>query len=72
MPWRRLRSGDDAVDGLVEGVVVDRNEKGVVVQLIDFAVVARATGRAEEGTTVQVRVDAAEIETGKLALSVVS
>ncbi|HKX66467.1 MAG TPA: RNB domain-containing ribonuclease [Intrasporangium sp.] len=60
------------VGSTVEGVVVDQNEKGVVVQLIDFAVVAKATGRADEGATVQVRVDAAEIETGTLALSVVS
>jgi exoribonuclease R len=60
------------VGSTVEGVVVDQNEKGVVVQLIDFAVVAKATGRADEGATVQVRVDAAEIETGTLALSIVS
>ena len=60
------------VGSTLEGVVVDRNEKGVVVQLIDFAVVARATGRADEGATVRIRVDAAEIETGRVALSVVS
>ena len=54
-----------------DGVVVDQNDRGVVVQLIDLAVVAKATGRADEGATVQVRVDAAEIETGKVALSVV-
>jgi exoribonuclease R len=59
------------VGSTLEGVVVDQNDKGVVVQLIDFAVVARASGRADEGATVQVRVDAAEIETGKVALSVV-
>ena len=59
------------VGSTVEGVVVDQNDKGVVVQLIDLAVVAKATGHAAEGATVHVRVDAAEIETGKVALSVV-
>lgn len=60
------------VGSTLEGVVVDRNGKGVVVQLIDFAVVAKASGQAAEGRTVQVRVDAAEIETGRLELTVVA
>ncbi len=60
------------VGSTLEGVVVDQNDKGVVVQLIDFAVVAKASGQAAEGRTVQVRVDAAEIETGRLELSVVA
>ncbi|MDC5698774.1 RNB domain-containing ribonuclease [Intrasporangium calvum] len=55
----------------VEAVVVDRNEKHVVVQLIDLAVVAKATGQADEGEAVRVRVDAAEIETGTIELSIV-
>lgn len=59
------------VGSTLEGVVVDQNDKGVVVQLIDLAVVARASGRADEGATVRVRVETAEVETGKVALSVV-
>jgi exoribonuclease R len=56
----------------LDGVVVDRDDKGVVVQLIEPAVVERASGSAEEGGAVKVRVDAAEIETGMVKLSVVS
>lgn len=58
------------VGSSLEGVVVDQNEKHVIVQLIDLAVVARATGRAEEGQTVQVHVDAADIESGRIELSI--
>ncbi|ADU48556.1 RNB domain-containing ribonuclease [Intrasporangium calvum] len=60
------------VGSSLEGVVVDQNEKHVIVQLIDLAVVARATGRAEEGQTVQVHVDAADIESGRIKLSIES
>ena len=58
--------GDDA-----RGVVVDENDKGVVVQLIELAVVAKATGTAAAGDPVTVRVDAADVSTGTIALSVV-
>ncbi|GAA6527820.1 RNB domain-containing ribonuclease [Intrasporangium sp. DVR] len=60
------------VGSTIEGVVVDENDKHVVVQLIDLAVVTKATGRAEEGQSVRVRVDAAEIETGRVELSIVT
>jgi exoribonuclease R len=56
----------------LEGIVVDDlGEKGVIVQLAVPAVVAKATGRADAGSSVKVRVDAAEIDTGTLALSLV-
>ncbi|EWT01730.1 ribonuclease II [Intrasporangium oryzae NRRL B-24470] len=55
----------------LDGFVVDENGKGVVVQLIEYAVVARASGEADGGDAVTVRVDAAEIETGTLMLSLV-
>jgi exoribonuclease R len=51
-------------------VVVEENGKGVVVQLIDFAVVARASGTARPGDSVKVRVDAADVSTGTIRLSV--
>ena len=55
----------------LEAVVVDENDKGVVVQLIDLAVVAKAAGHARAGDTVDVRVDAADVSTGSLTLTVV-
>ncbi|MEO7754075.1 MAG: RNB domain-containing ribonuclease [Terracoccus sp.] len=54
------------------GVVVDASDKGVVVQLIEVAVVTRAAGAAEAGTTVRVRVDSASVETGTVTLTVVA
>jgi exoribonuclease R len=54
----------------LEGVVVDENQKGVVVQLVELAVVARASGSAKAGETVTVRVDAAEVTTGTISLSI--
>ncbi|GAA2748275.1 RNB domain-containing ribonuclease [Terrabacter aerolatus] len=59
------------VGGTLEAVVVDENDKGVVVQLIELAVVAKAAGRARAGDTVRVRVDAAEVSTGTITLTVV-
>ncbi len=55
----------------VPAYVVDELEKGCLVQLIDVAVVAKATGHAKAGESVTVRIDAAEIETGTIRLSVV-
>ena len=52
-------------------VVVDETEKGVIVQLDEVAVVAKAGGQAKAGAAVTVRVDSAEIATGKVVLSVV-
>jgi exoribonuclease R len=61
-----------SVGQTLEGIVVDDlREKGVVVQLALPAVVHKATGRAEAGSSVKVRVDAAEIETGTVTLSLV-
>jgi len=51
--------------------VVDESDKGVVVQLIELAVVTRATGRARAGETVTVRVDEADVATGTITLTVV-
>jgi len=53
-------------------VVVEENEKGVVVQLDDVAVVAKASGTAGAGEAVTVRVDSADVATGKVALSIVT
>lgn len=58
------------VGSTVQGVVVDENDKGVIVQLIDLAVVAKASGSAKAGETVTLRVDAADIGTGTITLSV--
>ncbi|HET7398685.1 MAG TPA: RNB domain-containing ribonuclease [Intrasporangium sp.] len=55
----------------LDAVVVDDNDKTVAVQLLDFAVVTRASGTAEPGDSVKVRVDDADIETGTIALSLV-
>jgi exoribonuclease R len=52
-------------------VVVDENDKGVVVQLLDHAVVAKAKGVAKAGDSVTVRVDVADVSTGTITLSVV-
>jgi hypothetical protein len=54
----------------VQGVVVDENDKGIIVQLIDLAVVAKASGSAKAGETVTLRVDAADVGTGTITLSV--
>ena len=59
------------VGGTLGAVVVDENEKGVVVQLIDFAVVAKASGTATAGASVTVRVDVADVSTRDVSLSVV-
>ncbi len=53
------------------GVVVDESDKGVVVQLLEVAVVARASGSAKAGATVRVRVDSASVETGEVTLTIV-
>ncbi len=55
----------------LDAVVVDENDKGVVVQLTDLAVVAKAQGHASAGSAVRVRVDKVDISTGTLALSLV-
>jgi exoribonuclease R len=55
----------------LDGFVVDEHEKGCVVQLAELAVVHSATGQAEPGTAVKVRVDEADIESGRISLSVV-
>ena len=55
----------------LSAVVVDENDKGVVVQLIDLAVVAKASGKARAGDPVTVRVDAADVSTGTITLSIV-
>lgn len=43
--------------------VVDTDEKGVTVQLVDLAVTAKATGQATEGDQVQVKLTEADIAT---------
>ncbi len=59
------------VGSTLEAVVVDENDKGVVVQLVDLAVVAKAAGHATAGDTVTVRVEAADVATGTIRLAVV-
>ncbi|MDT0215422.1 RNB domain-containing ribonuclease [Rothia sp. ARF10] len=51
-------------------VVVDRDEKGLEVQLLDVPVVARATGQAELGATVDVRLESADVATGQVRFTV--
>jgi len=60
----------ERVGQTMDAVVVDDNDKGVVVQLVDVAVIAKAAGRAPAGTSVRVRVDKADIATGMLELSI--
>ena len=66
------RACTNAVEAAELRSYVGKTLDGVVVQLVEPAVVERASGSAEEGVAVKVRVDAAEIETGTVKLSVVS
>ena len=59
------------VGAVLDAVVVDVNGKGVVVQLIDLAIVAKATGTARPGDSVRVRVETADVGTGTVGLAVV-
>jgi exoribonuclease R len=61
----------DRVGQTMDAVVVDQNDKGVIVQFVDLAVVAKAKGRADAGQHVRVRVDEADVATGTLSLSLV-
>jgi len=56
---------------VLDAVVVDVNGKGVVVQLIDLAIVAKAAGTARPGDSVRVRVETADVSTGDVGLTVV-
>lgn len=56
----------------LEAVVVDANDKSVTVQLTELGVVAKASGTARPGASVHVRVDAADLATGTMTLSVVA
>lgn len=56
----------------LEAVVVDANDKSVTVQLTELGIVAKASGTARPGESVHVRVDAADVATGKVSLSVVA
>ncbi|MFW5471711.1 RNB domain-containing ribonuclease [Knoellia sp. CPCC 206450] len=51
-------------------VVVDRDDKALEVQLLDVPVVARATGEAELGATVDVRLESADVATGQVRFTV--
>lgn len=62
----------DRIGETFEAMVVDELDRGdVVVQLLDPPVSEPATGSAEVGTMVTVRVDAADIRERKVELSVV-
>ncbi len=50
---------------------IDPKRSGITVQMVDPAIVARAKGNAKLGAQVQVRLDAADIATGVIALTVV-
>ena len=53
-----------------EAAVVDKNGKdGLLVQLVDHAVIASVPGTAELGSTVQVKVVSADIAAGKIELA---
>ncbi|QFG68839.1 RNB domain-containing ribonuclease [Ornithinimicrobium pratense] len=63
----------DRVGQTFEAMVVDQTGRGdAVVQLLDPPVSEPATGHAEVGTMVRVRVDAADVRARKVELSVVS
>lgn len=47
-------------------VVVDRSDKGLEIQLLDLPVVARATGEGELGSTVDARLESADVSTGQV------
>ena len=49
-----------------EAVVVDRDERGVEVQLLEVPVLARAKGEAELGASVSVRLESADVTTGQM------
>lgn len=51
-------------------VVVDRDDRGLEIQLLDVPVVARAKGEAELGATVDVRLESADVATGTVAFVV--
>lgn len=51
-------------------VVVDRDDRGLEVQLLDVPVVARAKGEGELGATVDVRLDSADVATGQVTFAV--
>lgn len=53
-----------------EAVVVDRDDKGLEVQLLDVPVVARAKGQADLGSQVTLRLDSADIGAGQVRFSV--
>jgi len=72
------RASHDAVEAAILGshighsyraVVVDTQEKGVVVQFVDLPIVALATGGAPLGETVTVRVGSADVTTGRIGLT---
>lgn len=47
-------------------VVVDRDEKGIEVQLLDVPVVAKAKGTGELGATINVRLESVDVSTGQV------
>ena len=47
-------------------VVVDRDDRGLELQLLDVPVVARAKGKAELGATVEARLESADVATGQV------
>ena len=53
-----------------DAVVVDHDDKGVEVQLLDLPVVARATGTGELGATLRVRLESADVATGTVSFVV--
>jgi len=60
-----------AVGQTFSAVVVDRDDKGVELQLLDLPVVAKAKGSAELGATVEARLESADVATGQVRFVVV-
>lgn len=56
------------VGGTFDGVVVERTDKGALVQLLDPAVVAQAQGPGEVGSAVKAKLTTADIATGVVRL----
>lgn len=61
----------DRVGETFAAYVVDVDEKGVTVQLVDLAVTAKADGKAEPGTEVQAKLIEADIEERRVRFELV-
>ena len=71
MGTRLLASADSPVHGNLKQAVVDTDEKGVTLQLVDLAVMAKADGSAEAGAEVRAKLTEANIEERRVRFELV-